>query len=133
MMSEKSALCEKNYEFAARAIQWGSLPVFDARRLESLSSGDRQFASDVRQAYFNLLPEVLDLIQTAIAEGNGYALRYHAHSAKGSSQAVGADRLAAILHVLEKELDLVDAELVLPILKDEARQVQLRLQALEAA
>ncbi len=46
---------------------------------------------------------------------------------------MGAERLAAMFHMLEKELDLVDAELVLPSLRDEMRQVQVQLQGLEAA
>lgn len=132
-MEMKSALRDKNREFASRLRYWKTLPVFDQHRLESSTCGDKQFITEVLQAYFTLIPESLEHIQGAIDKGNGYMLRYYAHSAKGSSQAVGAERLAAMFHMLEKELDLVDAELVLPSLRDEMRQVQVQLQGLEAA
>lgn len=132
-MRASNTLGMKGRDLAARSKDWQTLPVFDSARLTSATCGDSEFISEVLQAYFTLIPDALDKIQGAIDECNAYALRYHAHSAKGSSQAVGADRLAAMFHVLEKELDIVDAELVLPSLRDEMRQVQAHFQSLGLA
>lgn len=132
-MRASDTLGNKGRDLATRWKGWQTLPVFDSGRLTSVTCGDREFITEVLQAYFTLIPDALDKIQTAVDECNAYALRYHAHSAKGSSQAVGADRLAAMFHVLEKELDIVDAELVLPSLRDEMRQVQVHFQGLGLA
>ena len=132
-MENDHNLGQKDENLANRWQDWQKLPVFDSGRLTSATCGDTQFISEVLQAYFTLIPAALENIQTAVDDANAYALRYHAHSAKGSSQAVGAERLAAMFHVLEKELDLVDAELVLPSLRDEMRQVQAHFKGLGLA
>lgn len=123
-MDDFSNLGQKDDDLASRYHDWLDITVFDSGRLSSATCGDAQFISEVLQAYFTLIPQALEKIQTAVDEANAYALRYYAHSAKGSSQAVGAERLAAMFHGLEKELDIVDAELVLPTLRHEIRQVQ---------
>lgn len=129
-MRVSNTLGNKGRDLAVRRKGWQILAVFDSGRLTNATCGDSEFIAEVLRAYFTLIPDALDKIQTAVDECNAYALRYHAHSAKGSSQAVGADRLAAMFHVLEKELDIVDAELVLPSLRDEMRQVQAHFQSL---
>lgn len=132
-MKASNTLGPKGRDLAAKSKDWQTLPVFDSGRLTSATCGDSAFITEVLQSYFTLIPDALDKIQAAVDECNAYALRYHAHSAKGSSQAVGADRLAAMFHVLEKELDVVDTELILPLLRDEMRQVQAHFQSLGLA
>jgi HPt (histidine-containing phosphotransfer) domain-containing protein len=115
---------EGQKELAKRWEAWQAMPVLDRNQLDCSTGGDLEFAAEILDAYFSSMPEYTANIQTAISAQDSKALKYHAHAAKGSSQAVGARRLAAICLALERETTLEQAELILPRLAGELKLVQ---------
>src|SRR5688500_6369219 len=103
---------------------WHTMPVLDRNQLDVSTGGDVEFMGEILDAYFSSMPEYTGRIWVSICNEDPEELRYHAHAAKGSSQAVGATRLAAICLALERETTLAEAELILPRLADELKLVQ---------
>lgn len=80
-------------------------PTLDRRALDelaSLQSGDGpDLVSELIQLYLGDLPDRIEGIRTAIGRVDSEALRREAHRLKGSSQQMGAARLAALCKELE--------------------------------
>jgi HPt (histidine-containing phosphotransfer) domain-containing protein len=111
-MSEAAMGQIKLTSWETRWKEWQQMLVLDRDQLDMSTDCDLVFANQVLDAYFGCMPKSLRLIDEAIQQQDARALRYQAHSAKGSSQAVGAQRLAAMCWALEKEDDFVEAEAI---------------------
>ncbi|MBC8065339.1 MAG: Hpt domain-containing protein [Chlorobia bacterium] len=107
-----------------RWCRWNQLPALDLEQLVSSTGGDTEFAQELLEAYFSNLPGSVNGLITAIHSENCEAMKYHAHAAKGSSQAVGACRLGAIFLAMERELDGAECSEILTKLDDETQQVR---------
>jgi HPt (histidine-containing phosphotransfer) domain-containing protein len=115
---------EVRRQLAERWEAWQAMPILDRKQLDSSTGGDVEFMAEILDAYFSSMPEYTVSIDAAIRAQDSNSLRYHAHAAKGSSQAVGAQRLAAICLALERETTMVQAEFIAARLTDELNQVQ---------
>ena len=98
--------------------------VLDRDQLDMSTDCDFVFANQVLDAYFHCMPNSLKAIYEAVQLQDSKALRYHAHAAKGSSQAIGAQRLAAMCSALEREDDFTEAEAISRHLNFEFCQVR---------
>lgn len=103
---------------------WHTMPILDRNQLETSTGGDVEFMGEILDAYFSSMPEYTGKIWVSVCNKDVDGIRYHAHAAKGSSQAVGAKRLAAICLALERETTLDEAELIVPRLAQELSLVQ---------
>jgi len=81
-------------------------PTLDATILAELSNmgieGGPDIAAELIQLYLGDLPDRIEGIRTAIGSADPGALQREAHRLKGSSQQVGAARLAALCAELER-------------------------------
>jgi HPt (histidine-containing phosphotransfer) domain-containing protein len=105
---------------------WQDLPVLDAQQLSRSSNHDPKFAQELLDAFFSSAINHLAEIENAVQDQNLSAISHIGYAAKGSSQSIGATRLAALCLSLEQDEDLVSAELITPLLKDEVGKVRER-------
>ncbi len=63
--------------------------------------GDEEIAREVAVAFVESSRELMQELDTAIGAGQADAVRLHAHSIKGASANIGADRVAEIAGVIE--------------------------------
>ncbi|MDP9393614.1 MAG: Hpt domain-containing protein [Actinomycetota bacterium] len=81
--------------------------TFDRRVLdelrEALGDTDGAFVRELVDAFTAQAPGLVEQIEQAIAAGDREALRFSAHTLKGSSGSVGAVRLAALSDRLEHQ------------------------------
>lgn len=111
-------------EFGEHWDAWQAMPILDRNQLNCSTGNDPEFTAEILDAYLSSMPEYMANIEAAIQSESPDGLRYHAHAAKGSSQAVGARRLAAICLTLEREASPAQAELMVRRLADELKQFQ---------
>ncbi len=105
---------------------WQDLPVLDAQQLSRSSNHDPKFAQELLDAFFITAANYLTDIEVAVQDQSISAISHIGYAAKGSSQTIGASRLAAFCLSLEQVEDLIAAELITPLLKDEVGKVRNR-------
>jgi CheY-like chemotaxis protein len=82
----------------AADIDWSMLD--DLRALQA--EGEADFALEMVSLYLENAPQLMATIQQAITNGNAPVLQRSAHTLKGSSASLGAQRMATLCAGLEK-------------------------------
>ncbi|NER36035.1 MAG: PAS domain S-box protein [Oscillatoria sp. SIO1A7] len=110
--------------------------AIDASALRSLwelvGEDDPEGFAEVVESYLEDLPQLLQKIQTAIAQGDASALQMAGHTLKSTSKTFGAMNLGEMCKTLEfmgRSGTLEGAELILPDLISESEQVKTELLA----
>ncbi len=101
-----------------------ALPIVDWDLALDRSLDDEEFLKETLALFRESAREQLEAIARAISGSAPDTLREVAHSLKGSSATVGADRFSAVAKELERmgrEKDLTHAPVVLQLLRDEAK------------
>ncbi len=105
-------------------------PLESLRRLSQIAG--RPILKEILENYLAETPRRLERLRAALAEGNAEELVFVAHSLKGSSGQLGAQRMAALCTELEelgRSLDLTGAAPLLADLEQEFARVEPLLQA----
>ncbi len=101
----------------------GNGQVFDRTELLNRVGGDEALLDNVLSLFLSSLPEQIDLLQSAISDGNAESARHYAHTIKGMAANISAHRLrdeaqemeaaflAGDLNDAGKGLDRLSAEL----------------------
>ena len=80
----------------------GSEAEVDLERLPEISGGDTEFEQELAGEYVNQAAELLQEIGEAAARGDVEAARRAAHTLKGSSQTIGARKVAGVAAEIEQ-------------------------------
>jgi PAS domain S-box-containing protein len=81
------------------------LPVLDTIYLAEMCGDDPEFEHDLLAVFIDSMPKVVDSIFNHLQKGQAYEASRAAHTLKGSSRSVGANRLAAFSQALENEIE----------------------------
>ena len=107
----------------------GNGRVFDRTELLNRVGGDEALLDNVLSLFLSSLPEQLDLLQSAISDGNAEIARHHAHTIKGMAANISAHRLRDEAQEMETAFlagDLNDAGKGLDRLSAELKNFQAR-------
>ena len=74
----------------------------DLERLPEISGGDTEFEQELAGEYVNQAAELLQEIGEAAARGDAEPARRGAHTLKGSSQTIGARKVAGVAAEIEQ-------------------------------
>ena len=74
----------------------------DLERLPEISGGDTEFEQELAGEYVNQAAELLQEIGEAAARGDAEPARRAAHTLKGSSQTIGARKVAGVAAEIEQ-------------------------------
>lgn len=76
--------------------------LIDWSYLEDLSGGDAEFIQEILTTYVDTACELVESIHRAACDEDSDRALYAAHTLKGSSRSIGAERLAHVCHELEE-------------------------------
>ena len=76
------------------------LPILDAAMLAEVSAGDEAVVAELASLFTLESSRHVDELAPAVAARDVHAVRRLAHSLKGASLSIGADRLAAVANQL---------------------------------
>lgn len=85
-----------------------NLPIFHAAQLEEVTDGEEEFIQELLDLYFEDAEGRLLTLAQAIKTGNREQARKEAHTFKGSSANIGAQRVAHIASQMEAHLNAGD-------------------------
>lgn len=86
------------------------LPLFDADAMQSRFGGDRELEEVALSTYGQATPNLLLKLRAALDADDRKAFERHAHSAKGSSAMISAERCAALGALMEERAPAAPAE-----------------------
>ena len=75
--------------------------LVDVERIRSIHGASANLVEKLVQVFARTTPELLDELRAAVERGDDEERRRLAHKLRGSSEAVGAQRLSALAHELE--------------------------------
>ncbi|MDA0656689.1 MAG: response regulator, partial [Proteobacteria bacterium] len=99
----------------------------DPKLLIEATGGNLDIAGAMLTDFINATEQQLDLLADAVKDGNAIELKKIAHSMKGSSKTVGANRLADAAYYLEQKgsnSDMADTDTILAALRNDFVNVQ---------
>jgi PAS domain S-box-containing protein len=116
---------------AAEAPPEAGLPVLNEKTLEDLR--DIEALEELVDLYLQETPQLLDGVETAIADHNAQQLRESAHSLKSTSAALGANPLSELSRELEEKGKAEDFTGVNELWERVVQQYDRTVDALQAA
>ena len=109
---------------AGSGVEIGT-PVFDEKDLLERLMGDRELAGIVLNGFLEDAPSQLSKLRKAIDESDLPGIRMQAHTLKGSSATVGAERLRAVAISMEQAVKASELERLAELLPKAVEELQL--------
>ncbi len=75
--------------------------LFNNKRLEDVTEGDKEFTEELVLTYKEEYPKSIDGLKDAYKKKNADQIKFHAHTIKGASQNLGADKVGVICKKME--------------------------------
>lgn len=108
------------------------LPLFDLDAMQSRFGGDRELEEVALSTYEQATPSLLLKLRAALDAGDRKAFERHAHSAKGSSAMISAERCAALGALMEERAPTAPVEDLRRLVEDFQRAFDEFAQVLRA-
>lgn len=107
--------------------QWlrPNAPVLDGEALVRRLMGDRALAGQVVRGFLEDVPRQLSALKQCLAEGDAVEIRRCAHTLKGGSATIAAERLRPVCQAMEAAAASGDVEAAAALLGDVEKQVEL--------
>jgi two-component system, sensor histidine kinase and response regulator len=106
------------------------LPVFDVEQALAVMDGDREILAEIIGVYLEDLPNLMEKLKAALERSDAGEAMRHAHSIKGASANIAAERVRFVAQAIEKAARAGSVEACatwLPLLKAEAGALRGRL------
>jgi CheY-like chemotaxis protein len=106
------------------------LPLFDADAMQSRFGGDLELEEVALSTFQQATPNLLLKLRAALEAGDRQAFERHAHSAKGSSAMISAERCAALGALMEERAPAAPLEDLRQLLEEFQRAFDAFLEVL---
>ena len=122
---EPQHLAEVLAQWLPRERPTANAPVLDGEALVRRLMGDRELAGQVVRGFLEDVPRQQSALKKSLAAGDAAEIRRCAHTLKGGSATIGAERLRLVCQAMEAAAASGDVEAAAALLGDLEKQVGL--------
>jgi HPt (histidine-containing phosphotransfer) domain-containing protein len=122
---EPRHLAEVLAKWLPRERPKANAPVLDGEALVRRLMGDRELAGQVVRGFLEDVPRQLSALKRCLAERDAVEIRRCAHTLKGGSATIAAERLRPVCQAMEAAAASGDVEAAAALLGDVEKQVEL--------